>query len=160
MSGIALFIKHLIAIKYSSAIYDAEHSGKFQVPLVYELKERRLADPIMSREESAMSSHAHRPQEFPSSGAVATYLHSGGKIGVLSRSAAKPILPSTAAFRQLIHDLAMHIAAASPRFIRREHVSAEILEREKDIFRSQLASIGKPPQVVAKILEGKISKFY
>ncbi|MGA7313469.1 MAG: translation elongation factor Ts [Silvibacterium sp.] len=108
-----------------------------------------------------MSSHAHRPQEFPSSGAVATYLHAGGKIGVLVEvSCETDFAASTAAFRQLIHDLAIQIAAASPRFIRREHVSAEILEREKDIFRSQLASIGKPPQVVTKILEGKTSKFY
>ena len=108
-----------------------------------------------------MSSHAHGPQEFPSSGAVATYLHAGGKIGVLVEvSCETDFAASTDVFQQLIHDLAMHIAAASPKFIRREHVSVGILRREEEIFRSQLAPVGKPPHVVAKILEGKINKFY
>lgn len=108
-----------------------------------------------------MSSHAHGPQGFPSTGAVATYLHAGGKIGVLVEvSCETDFAASSEAFQQLIHDLAIHIAAASPKFIRREHVSAGILRREEEILRSQLAPIAKPPQVVAKILDGKINKFY
>jgi len=63
-------------------------------------------------------------------------------------------------FKELVHDVAMHIAASDPKFVRKEDVTAEAFEREKDIYRSQAAATGKPPQVVEKIVEGKMGKFY
>jgi elongation factor Ts len=66
----------------------------------------------------------------------------------------------TGDFKELIHDIAMHIAASDPKFVRKEDVSPEAYEREKDIYRAQAAATGKPPQVVEKIVEGKMSKFY
>jgi elongation factor Ts len=63
-------------------------------------------------------------------------------------------------FQELLKDIAMHIAAVDPRYIRREDVSAADLDREKDIYRSQAAATGKPPAVVEKIVEGKMTKFY
>src|SRR6266704_7150532 len=63
-------------------------------------------------------------------------------------------------FKELIHDIAMHIAASDPKFIRKEDITPEAYEREKDIYRSQAAATGKPPQVVEKIVDGKMSKFY
>ena len=63
-------------------------------------------------------------------------------------------------FKELVHDIAMHIAASDPKFIRKEDVTPEAYEREKDIYRAQAAATGKPPQVVEKIVEGKMSKFY
>ena len=66
----------------------------------------------------------------------------------------------TEQFKELVHDIAMHIAASDPKFIRKEDVTPEAYEREKDIYRAQAAQTGKPPQVVEKIVEGKMSKFY
>jgi elongation factor Ts len=63
-------------------------------------------------------------------------------------------------FKELIHDIAMHIAASDPKFIRREDVTAADFEREKDIYRAQAATTGKPANVVEKIVEGKMTKFY
>ena len=63
-------------------------------------------------------------------------------------------------FKELVHDIAMHIAASDPKFVRKEDVTSEAYEREKDIYRAQAAATGKPPQVVEKIVEGKMSKFY
>jgi len=66
----------------------------------------------------------------------------------------------TAEFQTLVHDIAMHIAAVDPRYVRKEDVTAADMEREKDIFRAQAAATGKPPAVIEKIVEGKMSKFY
>ena len=66
----------------------------------------------------------------------------------------------TDVFQQLAHDVAMHIAAANPRFIRKDEVTPEILDKEKEIYRAQAKATGKPDNVVEKIVEGKMEKFY
>jgi len=63
-------------------------------------------------------------------------------------------------FKGLVHDIAMHIAASDPKFIRKEDVTAEDFEKEKDIYRAQAAQTGKPAPVIEKIVEGKMGKFY
>src|SRR6266852_4717682 len=96
-----------------------------------------------------------------SEGAVASYIHAGGKIGVLLEvNCESDFVARTHDFKELVHDIAMHIAASDPKFVRKEDVTPEAYEREKDIYRAQAASTGKPPQVVEKIVEGKMSKFY
>jgi elongation factor Ts len=94
-------------------------------------------------------------------GSVESYIHAGGKIGVLLEvNCESDFVARTEDFKELIHDIAMHIAASDPKFVRKEDVTPEAYEREKDIYRAQAASTGKPPQVVDKIVEGKMSKFY
>jgi elongation factor Ts len=94
-------------------------------------------------------------------GSVESYIHAGGKIGVLLEvNCESDFVARTEDFKELTHDIAMHIAASDPKFIRKEDVTPEAYEREKDIYRAQAASTGKPPQVVEKIVEGKMSKFY
>src|SRR5271165_1785329 len=96
-----------------------------------------------------------------SEGAVASYIHAGGKIGVLVEvNCESDFVARTEDFKELVHDVAMHIAASDPKFVRKEDVTPEAFEREKDIYRSQAAATGKPPQVVEKIVEGKMGKFY
>ena len=96
-----------------------------------------------------------------SEGAVASYIHAGSKIGVLVEvNCETDFVARTPQFQQLVHDLAMHIAAAEPRFLRREEVTPEILAQERDIYREQARSTGKPDKVVDKIVEGKLEKFY
>jgi len=96
-----------------------------------------------------------------SEGSVASYIHAGGKIGVLVEvNCESDFVARTDDFKELVHDIAMHIAASDPKFVRKEDVTSEAYEREKDVYRSQAASTGKPPQVVEKIVEGKMAKFY
>jgi elongation factor Ts len=96
-----------------------------------------------------------------SEGSVANYIHAGGKIGVLVEvNCESDFVARTDDFKELVHDIAMHIAASDPKFVRKEDVTAEAYEREKDVYRAQAASTGKPPQVVEKIVEGKMAKFY
>src|SRR5580700_6077203 len=96
-----------------------------------------------------------------SEGSVESYIHAGGKIGVLVEvNCESDFVARTEDFKELVHDIAMHIAASDPKFVRKEDVTAESFEREKDIYRTQAAATGKPAQVVEKIVAGKMEKFY
>ena len=94
-------------------------------------------------------------------GAVASYIHLGGKVGVLIEvSAEKAETASSDAFKDLVKDLTLHIAATSPAGLRREDIPDELVESEKDIFRKQMEGAGKPADILEKIIEGKLGKFY
>src|SRR3989337_253500 len=94
-------------------------------------------------------------------GLVGSYIHAGGKIGVLVElNCETDFVARTDEFKNLAHDLAMHIAAQDPRFIRKEEVTPEILAKEKEIYRAQAVATGKPEKVVERIVEGKMEKFY
>src|SRR5271167_314914 len=104
---------------------------------------------------------AKKAARVTSEGSVANYIHAGGKIGVLVEvNCESDFVARTDDFKTLVHDIAMHIAATDPRFIRKEDVTPEAFEKEKDIYRAQAAATGKPAQVVEKIVEGKMGKFY
>ncbi|HXJ96987.1 MAG TPA: translation elongation factor Ts [Terriglobia bacterium] len=96
-----------------------------------------------------------------SQGLVGSYVHPGAQIGVMVEvNCESDFVARTADFQELVHDIAMQICATDPRFIRREEVSPEVLEREKEILRSQAAESGKPAAVVERIVEGRLGKFY
>ncbi len=96
-----------------------------------------------------------------SEGSVAQYIHAGGKIGVLVEvNCESDFVARTEDFKELVHDIAMHIAASDPKFVRKEDVTPEAYEREKDIFRSQAIASGKPANIAEKMVEGKMAKFY
>src|SRR2546423_336537 len=92
---------------------------------------------------------AKKAARATSEGSVTSYIHAGGKIGVLLEvNCESDFVARTEDFRELVHDIAMHIAASDPRFIRKEDVTAEAFEREKDIYRTQAKATGKPANVV------------
>ena len=94
-------------------------------------------------------------------GLIGHYIHAGGKIGViLEVNCESDFVARTEDFQRLCHDVAMHIAALDPRFIRREEVTPEILELEREIYRAQARATGKPDPVIEKIVTGKMEKFY
>jgi elongation factor Ts len=94
-------------------------------------------------------------------GLIGSYIHMGGKIGVLVEvNCESDFVARTDDFQSLAREIAMHIAAASPQYVRREDVPPEILDRERDIYRAQMKDQNKPPQVVEKIVEGKLNAFY
>jgi elongation factor Ts len=94
-------------------------------------------------------------------GLIGSYIHLGGKIGVLVEiNCESDFVARTDDFQSLARELAMHIAAASPQYVKREDVPPDVLEREKAIYRAQMEDQKKPPQVVDKIVEGKLGSFY
>ena len=108
-----------------------------------------------------MASAAKKASRSTNEGAVGTYIHAGGKIGVLIElNCESDFVARTDDFQELLKDIAMHIAAVDPRYVGKDEVTEADLAREKDIFRSQAAATGKPAPVVEKIVEGKMSKFY
>jgi elongation factor Ts len=104
---------------------------------------------------------AKKAGRVASEGVVSSYIHAGGKIGVLLEvNCETDFVARTDDFQDLVRDIAMHIAAVDPRFIRKEEVTEDVLERERTIFREQALAEGKPAAVVDRIVEGKMSKFY
>lgn len=94
-------------------------------------------------------------------GLVGSYVHAGGKIGVLVElNCETDFVARTDEFQHLAHDLAMHIAASDPRFLSKEEVTPEILEKEREIYRVQAQASGKPEKVLDRIVEGKMGKYY
>ena len=94
-------------------------------------------------------------------GLVGSYIHAGGKIGVLVEvNCESDFVARTEAFQQLCHDVAMHIAALDPKYVRREDVTADMLDKEREIYKAQALATGKPEAVVDKIVTGKMEKFY
>src|SRR5450755_3984824 len=94
-------------------------------------------------------------------GLVGHYIHAGGKIGVLIEvNCESDFVARTDDFQRLCHDVAMHIAALDPRFLRREEVTQETLDREREIYTEQAKATGKPDAVIQKIVSGKMEKFY
>ena len=120
-----------------------------------------LEQAIVHLRKKGISTAAKKASRVTSEGAVAEYIHAGGKIGVLVEvNCESDFVARTEDFKELVHDIAMHIAASDPKFIRKEDVTPEAFEREKDIYRAQAAATGKPTNVVEKIVEGKMGKFY
>ena len=108
-----------------------------------------------------MAAAAKKAGRITAEGAVGSYIHAGGKIGVLVEvNCETDFVARTEPFQELVRDVAMHIAAADPRFVHRDEVTPEVLERERAIFRDQAAASGKPQNVVERIVTGKLEKYY
>ena len=158
----------------------ATNPEQFNVPaqLVKELRERtgagfndcrnalaeatgdieRAIDILRRKGQAAAQKKAQREA---SEGLIGHYIHAGGKIGVVVEvNCESDFVARTDDFQKLCHDLAMHIAALDPRYVRREEVTPEILDHEREIYREQARSTGKPEAVIEKIVTGKMEKFY
>ena len=108
-----------------------------------------------------LAAAAKKSSRAATEGAVASYIHMGGKIGVLVEvNCETDFVARTDGFQALVKDLAMHIAAAAPQYVRREEVPAALLEKEMDIARFQAREQKKPEAIIEKIAQGKVEKFY
>ena len=104
---------------------------------------------------------AKRAGRATAQGLITSYIHLGGKIGVLVEvNCETDFVARTEDFQNLAKEVAMHIAAADPRWVRREEVPAEAIEKEKATYRAQMENTGKPAHVLDKIVEGKLGNFY
>jgi elongation factor Ts len=111
--------------------------------------------------QKGLAAAAKKAGRMAADGAVAAYVHPGGKIGVLVEiNCETDFVARTAEFQSLLKDIAMQVAAANPRYVRREDVPAGELEREKSIYRQQALETRKPANVVDKIVDGKLERYY
>jgi elongation factor Ts len=108
-----------------------------------------------------LATAAKKAGRIATDGLVSCYIHAGGKMGVLVEiNCETDFVAKTEDFQTFVKNIAMHIAAANPQYIRREEIPQEVLEREKAIYRTQAQEAEKPQKVIDKILEGKIERFY
>src|SRR4051794_2479829 len=120
-----------------------------------------LEQAVVILRKKGVSVAAKKATRVTSEGSVAHYIHAGGKIGVLVEvNCESDFVARTDDFKELVHDVAMHIAASDPKFIRKEDVTKADFEREKDIYLSQAMASGKPAHIAEKMVEGKMGKFY
>lgn len=111
--------------------------------------------------EKGLAAAAKKAGRIAAEGIVESYIHGGGKIGVLVEvNCETDFVAKTDEFRGLVRDIAMQVAAAKPEFVRREEVPSEDLEKEKEILRAQALNEGKPAKIVDKMVEGRIEKYY
>ncbi|HZU41883.1 MAG TPA: translation elongation factor Ts [Terriglobales bacterium] len=120
-----------------------------------------LEQAILILRKKGIASMQKKATRVTSEGSVASYIHAGGKIGVLVEvNCESDFVARTQDFKELTHDIAMHIAASDPKFIRKEDVTAEAFEREKEIYLAQAKASGKPDHIAEKMVAGKMEKFY
>ena len=125
-----------------------QHDGDFEKAVEY-LREKGLAKA------------ANKTGRATKEGLIEAYVHSGGRMAsMIEVTCETDFVARTAEFKELVHDLAMQVVASRPLYVRPEDIPEEVLEKEKAIYRVQVAEEGKPPQVVDRIIEGKIKKFY
>jgi elongation factor Ts len=153
-------------------------SGKPNVTLVKELRERTgagivdcqkaltetsgdLEKAITFLREKGLAAAAKRAGRAAAQGLVGSYIHGGGKIGVLVEvDCETDFVARTDEFQRLVKDIAMQVAAANPRYVRRDEVSDSEKEKERAIYRTQTEQSGKPAAVIERIVEGKLEKFF
>jgi elongation factor Ts len=120
-----------------------------------------IEDAVVVLRKRGMASAQKKAARSTNEGAIGTYIHAGGKIGVLLElNCESDFVARTDDFNDLMKDIAMHIAASDPRYVKSEDVTPSDMEREKEIYRAQAAATGKPAPVIEKIVEGKMAKFY
>ena len=153
-------------------------SEKIGAGLVKELREKSgapMGDCLKALQESkgdieaaflvlrkrGMASAQKKATRSTNEGAVGTYIHAGGKIGVLLEiNCESDFVARTDDFQTLLKDIAMHIAASDPKFVKPEDVTPADLEREREVYKAQAAATGKKPEMLDRIAEGKMAKFY
>ena len=112
-------------------------------------------------QEGRFGRQPRRRRARPAKARWTSYIHAGGKIGVLVEvNCESDFVARTDDFKELVHDIAMHIAASDPRYVRKEDVTPEAFAREKEIYLAQAVATGKPPNIAEKMVEGKMEKFY
>jgi len=120
-----------------------------------------LAEAEVVLRKRGMSSAAKKAGRSTRQGVIGSYIHPGAQLGVMVEvNCESDFVARTDDFQGLVHDVAMQVAAADPRFVRKEDVTPAALDKEKDIQRARALAEGKPEKVVEKIIEGRMSKFY
>ncbi len=120
-----------------------------------------IEDAFVALRKRGVASAQKKAARTTNEGAVGSYIHAGGKIGVIVElNCESDFVARTEDFQELLKDIAMHIAASDPRYVKPEDVTPQDLEREKEIYTAQAAATGKPAKIIPQIVDGKMAKFY
>src|SRR5260221_2792278 len=140
-----------------------EKTGEMMMDCKHALTEAKgdLEQAVVLLRKKGISVAGKKASRVTKEGAVASYIHAGGKIGVLVEvNCESDFVARTDDFKELVHDIAMHIAASDPKFVRKEDVTAADFQREKEIYVAQAIASGKSANIAEKMVEGKMAKFY
>jgi elongation factor Ts len=120
-----------------------------------------LAEAEIVLRKRGIASAGKKTSRSTSQGLIGSYIHHGGQLGVLVEvNCESDFVARTQDFQELVHNIAMHVAAADPQFVRKEDVTPAALERERDIQRARALAEGKPEKIVDKVIEGRMAKYY
>jgi elongation factor Ts len=143
------------------ALRDRTGAGVMDCKAALEASAGDLQGAIEHLRKKGLADAAKKAHREARDGVVASYIHAGSKIGVLVEvNCETDFVARTDDFQQLVKDLAMQVAAANPLYLAREEVPGSVVEKEREIYRQQMADQKKPAQVLDKIVEGKLDKFY
>ena len=136
-------------------------AGVMDCKAALEAAQGDLQGAVEYRRKKGLADAAKKSHRDARDGVVVSYIHPGSKIGVLVEvNCETDFVARTEDFQQLVKDIAMQVAAANPSYVSREEVPGAVVEKEREIYRQQMADQKKPPQVIDKIIEGKLEKFY
>ena len=143
------------------ALRDQTGAGFMECKAALNETEGNLDEAVTLLRKRGLARAAKRAGRSTGEGLIGSYIHMGGKIGVLIElNCESDFVARTDEFQALLKDLSMHIAAASPLYANQEDVAVETVEREKEIYRSQLTDSNKPAHIIEKIVEGKLGAYY
>ena len=143
------------------ALRDKTQAGMMDCKEALKAAEGDLEKAVEYLRKKGLAIAQKRAGRVTSQGQIGSYIHAGGKIGVMVEvNCETDFVGRTEQFGELVHNLAMHIAAANPVCVRREEMPAELLEKEREIYLAQAKESGKPEKILEKIVEGKIEKFF
>jgi elongation factor Ts len=150
-----------ISAKEVKALRDRTGAGMMECKSALEEANGDIEGAIDILRAKGAAKAAKRAAREASDGVIGSYIHMGGKIGVLVEvNCETDFVAKTDQFQQLVKDIAMHIAASSPAAVRREDIGSDVIERERSVYREQMRESGKPEQIWDKIVEGKMEKFF
>jgi elongation factor Ts len=143
------------------ALRDKTGAGMMECKAALTEANGNVEDAITLLRKRGLAQAAKRAGRATAQGLITSYIHLGGKIGVLVEvNCESDFVARTDDFQNLTREVAMHIAAADPKWVRREDVPAEAIEKEREVYRAQLEGQNKPANVIDKIIEGKLGSFY
>jgi len=150
-----------IPAKLVKALRDATGAGMMECKAALQEANGDLEEATLILRKRGLAQAAKKSGRATSEGLIGSYIHAGGKIGVLVElNCESDFVARTDDFQTLLREIALQVAAANPQYVGREEVPADIIEREKSVYRAQMENSGKPPQVIEKIVEGKLGSFY
>jgi elongation factor Ts len=140
---------------------DATGAGMMECKAALTEANGNIEDAITILRKRGLAAATKKSGRSTNEGLIGSYIHMGGKIGVLVEvNCESDFVARTEDFQSIAREIAMHVAAASPQYVRREDVPPDVLDRERAIYRDQIQDQKKPPQVIEKIVEGKLNSFY
>jgi elongation factor Ts len=140
---------------------DQTGAGMMECKAALQEANGNLEDALTILRKRGLASASKKSGRATSEGLIGSYIHLGGKIGVLVEvNCESDFVARTDDFQTLLKELALQVAASSPQYVRREEVPAGVLDRERSIYRAQMEASGKPAQVIDKIVEGKLNSYY